>query len=102
MERTYQCPKCGGNDIYFAKRQRITGLGGIYGNRARMVDTPICRVCGETANPMATSQQIKEAKALARAVAPLVKPFNGFSRLGFKGRFLVLFGLLLLLYIFGL
>lgn len=97
MERTYKCPKCGGNDIYFAKRQRITGLGGIYGNRAKMVDTPLCRVCGEIANKMATSQEIKQARALARVVAPLVKPFERFNRLGFKGRFLVLCVLFLLI-----
>lgn len=83
MELTYQCPKCGGNDIYFAKRQRITGLGGIYGNRAKMVDTPLCKVCGEISNPMATSSEIKEAKVLAKVVAPLVKPFqNRFFRAG--------------------
>ncbi len=75
MELTYQCPKCGGNDIYFAKRQRIVGLGGIYGNRGKMVDTPLCKVCSEIANPMATSSEIKEAKAWAKIVAPLVKPF---------------------------
>ena len=46
----YICPRCRGNDIYFAKRQEITGIGGIYGNKAKMVNTPLCRGCGEIAN----------------------------------------------------
>ena len=41
------CPRCGGTDIYFAKRQVIKGPGGAWGVRARMVDTPLCRACGE-------------------------------------------------------
>lgn len=44
------CPRCGGTDIYFAKRQVIKGPGGAWGVRARMVDTPLCRACGEVAN----------------------------------------------------
>ena len=47
---TYKCPRCQGTDIYFAKRQRITGSGGIYGNKARMVNTALCRSCGENAD----------------------------------------------------
>lgn len=44
---TGKCPRCGSSEFYFAKRQVITGLGGIYGQRARMVKTPLCKACGE-------------------------------------------------------
>ena len=50
MAITYKCPRCGGTDIYFAKRQRITGVGGIYGNSAKMVKTALCKECGENAD----------------------------------------------------
>jgi hypothetical protein len=41
------CPRCGGTDIYFAKRQVIKGPGGAWGVRASMVDTALCKACGE-------------------------------------------------------
>ena len=44
---TYTCPRCQGTEIYFAKRERMTGLGGIYGNRSKMVRTPLCKACAE-------------------------------------------------------
>jgi len=50
MAITYKCPRCGGTDIYFAQRQRITGVGGIYGNKAKMVKTALCKECGENAD----------------------------------------------------
>jgi predicted RNA-binding Zn-ribbon protein involved in translation (DUF1610 family) len=56
------CPRCGGTDIYFAKRQRITGFGGIWGNRAKMVDTPLCKACGEVANLNMNSAENREFK----------------------------------------
>jgi len=46
----YECPRCNGTEVYFAKRQEITGVGGVYGNRARMVQTPLCKGCGEKMN----------------------------------------------------
>ena len=46
---SYNCPRCHGTEIYFAKRQRMTGFGGIYGTRSKMVNTPLCKTCGENA-----------------------------------------------------
>lgn len=40
----FECPRCNGTDIYVAKRQRVVGTS------VQMVDTPLCRACGETAN----------------------------------------------------
>ena len=48
--RNLQMPRCDGTDIYFAQRQRITGVGGIHGNKAQMVKTALCKVCGENAD----------------------------------------------------
>jgi hypothetical protein len=50
MEKEYSCPKCDGTDVYFAKKQVITGVGGIYGNRAREERRPFCKVCDIEAN----------------------------------------------------
>jgi hypothetical protein len=65
----YICPRCGGTEIYFARRQEIKGLGGIYGQRAKMVNTPLCKACGETANvklkEMTKEQEQKIYKGLA-------------------------------------
>lgn len=48
MELSYQCPKCGGGEYYFAKRQLLKGKGVFI--RAKLVDTPLCKNCGEVAN----------------------------------------------------
>ena len=45
MAPTYVCPKCKGTDVYFANKQKITGIGGIYGNRQKEVKAPFCRKC---------------------------------------------------------
>lgn len=45
MAATHVCPKCNGTDVYFAKKQVITGLGGIYGNRQKEVERAFCRKC---------------------------------------------------------
>ena len=69
MSPTYLCPRCNGTDIYFAKRQRITGVGGIYGNKAQMVDTPLCRGCGETADVILDAKERSKYKfAVAAAI----------------------------------
>lgn len=61
MEKIFGvCPRCGGTDIYIAKRERITGLGGIYGNRAKMEDTFLCKACGENAEVNLGSPENKE------------------------------------------
>jgi hypothetical protein len=66
MAITYKCPRCGGTDIYFAQRQRITGVGGIYGNRAKMVKTALCKECGENAD------LIRDKKERQKLVAGIV------------------------------
>ena len=43
----YKCPKCGGTDLFWSKRNVITGIGGIYGNRGGVKEFPVCRVCDE-------------------------------------------------------
>jgi hypothetical protein len=73
MSPTYLCPRCDGTEIYFAKRQRITGLGGIYGNRAVMVNTSLCKKCGETANVILNERERKKhGWAIAVAVLGIV------------------------------
>ena len=62
MSGTYKCPRCDGKDIYFAQRQRITGSGGIYGNRARMVKTALSRSCGENADFTADAADVRTLK----------------------------------------
>ena len=73
MPVTYKCPRCGGDDIYFAKRQRITGVGGIYGNKARMVKTALCRACGENADAITDPADVKRAiKVIGLATALVI------------------------------
>lgn len=45
MAVTYVCPKCSGTDVYFAKKQVVKGLGGIYGSHQKEVQRPFCRNC---------------------------------------------------------
>jgi hypothetical protein len=45
MAVKHVCPKCNGNDVYFNKKQIITGVGGVWGNRQREVERPFCRKC---------------------------------------------------------
>jgi|LakMenEpi03Aug12_release.lakeMendotaPanAssembly.Ray.scaffolds.fasta_scaffold1311850_2 hypothetical protein len=42
---TYLCPRCGGTQIYYAKRQQVVGSG--YAQEVRWVNTPLCKACGE-------------------------------------------------------
>jgi hypothetical protein len=65
MDVSYKCPRCDGTDVYFAKRQVIKGEGGIF-LKARMVDTPICKQCGETANVEQVNPPTSLAEALTR------------------------------------
>lgn len=43
----YKCPKCGGTDFFMSKRNVMTGIGGIWGNRGGVKEFPVCRVCDE-------------------------------------------------------
>jgi hypothetical protein len=45
MEAEFECPKCGGNDAYSARKQQVVGLGGLYGSRQKEVKRPFCRTC---------------------------------------------------------
>jgi len=56
MATTHICPKCNCTDVYFAKKQIITGLGGIYGNRQKEVERPFCRKCDIEASSPGTMQ----------------------------------------------
>jgi hypothetical protein len=64
MAPTYVCPKCSGTDVYFRNKQKITGLGGIYGNRQKEVKAPFCRKCDIEADPMPVG---KDGKVLSGA-----------------------------------
>ena len=44
----YICPRCMGTDIYFTKRQKLQEQGFRLG--AKVVNTPVCRNCGEVAD----------------------------------------------------
>jgi hypothetical protein len=73
MAGTYKCPRCDGTDIYFAQRQRITGVGGIYGNKAQMVKTALCKVCGENADfTPDVADVLRLKKVLAIVIAGVV------------------------------
>jgi hypothetical protein len=63
MAITYKCPRCEGTEIYFANRQRITGAGGIYGNRAKMVKTALCKQCGENADLIRDEKETRKYRA---------------------------------------
>jgi hypothetical protein len=41
------CPKCGGTDYFLSKRNVITGIGGVWGNRGGVKQFPVCKVCDE-------------------------------------------------------
>jgi len=43
----FTCPKCGGSDYFFSKRNVITGIGGVWGNRGGVKKFPVCKVCDE-------------------------------------------------------
>lgn len=52
MSWSYVCPKCKGTEVYFAKKQILTGIGGIWGNKAKEVQRPFCMKCDIEANSM--------------------------------------------------
>ena len=62
MTWSYVCPKCNGTDVYWAKKQILTGLGGIWGNRAKEVQRPFCRECDIEANSVNLSSEGDEIK----------------------------------------
>jgi hypothetical protein len=52
------CPRCGETEIYFANRETMTGIGGVWGNRTKNVTRAICKDCGEVATPLPREGEI--------------------------------------------
>lgn len=74
-EFKFECPKCLGTDVYFADQQIITGLGGIYGSRAKQIKKPFCRNCDVVANTILIDSngepkkmQLRDLDALSSAL----------------------------------
>jgi hypothetical protein len=85
MAPTYVCPKCNGTDVYFAKKQIITGVGGVYGNRQKEVDRPFCRKCDIEANPTPVG---KDGKVLSGAELEKYRLKSAYQVAGCIGVFL--------------
>ncbi len=67
MAVKHVCPKCNGTDVYFTKKQIITGIGGIYGNRQKEVERPFCRKCDIEARVIGLDKQGREMSATQTA-----------------------------------
>jgi hypothetical protein len=75
----YKCPRCHGNDVYFAKRQELRSTGGPFGESYTTdVKKPFCRTCAEPMDNMGPTPA--EAQASAAAIDKTVKFFS--SKLG--------------------
>ena len=57
------CPRCGEIEVYIAKREIMTGIGGVWGHRVKFVNHAICKDCGEIA---ITQGQIDFQKDVSR------------------------------------
>lgn len=55
-EQVFECPKCGGREIYFLKQRELKGIGGIYGNRQKLTRAAFCNVCDIEAEEMRTKR----------------------------------------------
>ena len=53
---SYECPKCGGTDVYMRKQRELKGVGGIYGNRQKTGRAAFCRSCDIEAEEMVTKR----------------------------------------------
>ena len=51
---SYECPKCGGADVYLRKQRELKGVGGIFGNRQKTGRAAFCRSCDIEAEEMVT------------------------------------------------
>jgi hypothetical protein len=56
------CPRCGETEVYIAERETMTGIGGVWGNRIKLVRRVICKDCGEFAT---TQGQIDFEKSVS-------------------------------------
>jgi hypothetical protein len=43
--KSFQCPKCGGNDYFLSKRNIVNGMG--WAQRGSVKSVPVCRACDE-------------------------------------------------------
>jgi hypothetical protein len=57
MVAEYQCPKCGGTDLYTGNKTIMGGIGGIYGNKSKDVLRHFCRTCDIEALPINSKQE---------------------------------------------
>lgn len=79
MSREFVCPKCAGKDMYYAKKQEITGLGGIYGQRAKQVVRPFCVNCDVEGNPVFKTQSLGKFWIVYLYVSGAVLVFLAFA-----------------------
>jgi len=71
----YKCPRCHGNDVYFAKRQELRSTGGPFGEAYTVdVKKPFCRTCGEPMDNLGPTPQ--EAQATAAAIDKTINFFT--------------------------
>ena len=75
----YKCPRCRGNDVYFANRQEVRSTGGPFGEAYTVdVKKPFCRPCGEPMDNLGPTPE--EARASAAATEKTISFFT--SKLG--------------------
>lgn len=75
----YKCPRCHGNDVYFANRQEVRSTGGPFGEAYTVdVKKPFCRPCGEPMDNLGPTPE--EARASAAATEKTINLLT--SKLG--------------------
>ena len=85
----YKCPRCRGNDVYFANRQEVRSTGGPFGESYTVdVKKPFCRPCGEPMDNLGPTPE--EARASAAATEKTISFMT--SKLGI---FLIVVAILL-------
>ncbi len=85
----YKCPRCRGNDVYFANRQEVRSTGGPFGESYTVdVKKPFCRPCGEPMDNLGPTPE--EARASAAATEKTISFIT--SKLGI---FLIVVAILL-------
>lgn len=85
----YKCPRCRGNDVYFADRQEVRSTGGPFGESYTVdVKKPFCRPCGEPMDNLGPTPE--EARASAAATEKTISFLT--SKLGI---FLIVVAILL-------
>jgi len=91
----YKCPRCRGNDVYFANRQEVRSTGGPFGEAYTVdVKKPFCRPCGEPMDNLGPTPE--EVQASAAAIDKTISFFT--SKRGILVIILVLFTAIALIY----